>query len=69
MKPEMTEIRPAEKTRVYTFPKGETVTLAEVTHLAVSASGTHRLKTGDGRLHIVPLGWLHIEIDAEDWTL
>lgn len=40
-----------------------------VTHLAVSPSGTHRLKTQDGKLHIVPIGWLHIEIIADSWSL
>lgn len=66
---DMTELNPAERSRTYEFPNGETVTLENVTHLAVSASGTHRIKTGDGMLHIVPVGWHHIVIDADDWTL
>lgn len=65
----MTPIAPAERSRVYSFPGGEQVRLENVTHLAVSPSGTHRLKTDGGHLHIVPTGWLHIEIDADDWTL
>jgi hypothetical protein len=66
---EMTTLNPAERSRTYTFQNKETITLTNVTHLAVSASGTHRLKTADGHLHIVPVGFLHIDIDADDWTL
>jgi hypothetical protein len=66
---EMNALNPVERSRTYSFPKGETIRLENVTHLAVSASGTHRLKTADGHLHIVPVGFLHIDIDADDWTL
>ena len=64
----MTEITPPERSRTYTFPNG-TVQLTGVSALKVRDSGTHRLKTADGKLHIVPSGWLHIEIDADGWTL
>lgn len=58
-----------EKTRTYSFPKGEVVELLQVVELIVSDSGNHRLKTADGLLHIVPTGWLHIEIlDDGEWT-
>ncbi len=63
---EMTEVK--ENSRVYTFPGGDKITLKDVTHVAVRPSETHRLKTADGKLHIVPTGWLHVEIGAEDWT-
>lgn len=66
---EMTVLDPAETLRVYRFPDGHTVELANVTHIHVSDSGTHRLVTTDGTLHIVHHGWLHIEITALDWTL
>ena len=66
---EMTELNPPERSRTYTFPQGESVTLKDVTHFLARESGTHRLKTKDGRLHIVPTGWIHIEIDAEEWSL
>lgn len=66
---ELTELNPPERSRTYTFPGGETVRLENVTHFLARESGTHRLKTGDGRLHIVPTGWLHIEIDTDSWTL
>lgn len=62
------ELNPIEAKRTYTFPNG-TVELENVSELTVSKSGTHRLKTQDGILHIVPVGWLHIEIDCSDWTL
>lgn len=64
----MQEINPPEKSRVYFFPAGETVRLEGVKAVAVRPSGTHRVATTDGKLHIVPVGWLHIEIDAEGWT-
>lgn len=69
MKPQMTDLNPPEKSRTYKFPGGEIVTLSQVTQISVSDSGNHRLRTADGKLHIVPTGWVHIEIDAEDWTL
>ena len=66
---ELTELNPKEKSRTYSFPNGEKVQLHDVTHFLARDSGTHRLKTLDGRLHIVPVGWLHIEIDAGAFTL
>jgi hypothetical protein len=66
---ELTTLSPAEKSRTYTFPNGEKVTLTDVTHFLARESGTHRLKTADGKLHIVPAGWLHVEIDAASFTL
>lgn len=58
-----------ESKRVYHFPNNETVVLENVTELIVSASGNHRLKTADKKLHIVPTGWNHIEIHEKDWTV
>lgn len=55
-----------ENFRIYTFPNGEFIKLDGPRELFVSRdSGTHRIKTQDGRFHIVPSGWLHIEIDSE----
>ena len=66
---DMTKLN-GEQSRTYHFPKGEAITLKKVTHFGVRPGGTtHRLRTADGKLHIVPAGWLHIEIDAKDWTL
>lgn len=58
-----------EKKRIYTFPQGDKVILENVTELIVRESGNHRLKTADGNLHIVPAGWIHIEIDDSEWTV
>lgn len=66
---ELTELQPAERQRTYTFPGGESVTLHNVTHFLARESGTHRLKTADGRLHIVPTGWLCISIEADSFTV
>lgn len=66
---ELTKLNPAEKSRTYSFPNGEKVTLNDVTHFLARESGTHRLQTADGKLHIVPVGWLHVEIDAASFTV
>jgi hypothetical protein len=69
MNEELIALSPAESSRTYFFPKGETVTLANVTHFLARPSGGHRLKTADGKLHIVPPTWLHIEIEAGSFTV
>lgn len=66
---ELTALNPQEASRTYTFANGEKITLHDVTHFSAGET-THRLKTADGKLHIVPkTGWLHIEIDAAAFTL
>jgi hypothetical protein len=58
-----------ESYRTYYFPEGEIITLIDVVELKVSPeSGNHRLKCEDGTLHIIPTGWLHIKIVADDWS-
>jgi len=64
-----TIFNPCEKERIYYFPNNETVILKEVCELIMSDSGTHRLKTADGKYHIIPVGWLHIELDINSWTV
>jgi len=66
---ELTRLDPPEKSRVYSFPGGEKVCIADVTHFLARPSGTHRLRTADGKLHIVATGWLHIEIEAAEFTV
>lgn len=63
-------IKLTEQTRTYYFPNNEQVKLMNVVELIVRDSGTHRLKTADNKLHIIPIGWLHIEIeDKGEWTV
>ena len=57
-----------EQSRTYHFTNGNTVTLEGVVSINVSSSGTHRLNTKDGKKHIIPSGWFHIEFEASDWT-
>lgn len=65
---EMIELNPVETSRTYKFPNSETVTLKDVTHF-MNRPTNHRLKTADGKLHIVPTGWIHVEIETTAWTV
>jgi len=67
----MTKLDPIEKTRVYTFPKGEKAVFVNVCEFGTreGGSGTHRLKTADGKLHIVNTGWLTVELDTGEFTV
>jgi hypothetical protein len=68
----MLDLPALEKTeakRAYTFKGGEQVTLMNVTHFLARESGMHRLRTGDGKLHIVPPTWIHIEIEVEAFSV
>lgn len=59
-----------ENERVYSFPGNWHVHLKDVIELLVRPSGTHRLKTKDGRMHIVPKGWIHIDIlSPKSWVV
>ena len=65
MKPEFITVN--EQNRTYHFTNG-LITLKDVESINVSKSGTHRINTKDGKKHIIPTGWLHVEFDAADWT-
>lgn len=65
----MTKLDPIEKTRTYLFPKGEKIELTDVIEFCNRPSGGHRLKTADGKLHIITPGWLAIELICEEFTL
>lgn len=65
MKPEFIEVH--EQNRTYHFHNGKVV-INNIKSINVSKSGTHRINTYDGKKHIIPAGWLHIEFDAADWT-
>lgn len=66
---DLVELGAPERKRTYFFPGGEQVVLLEVTHFLARPSGTHRLKTADGRFHIIPSGWLHIELDMDAFSV
>lgn len=57
-----------ESKRVYRFPGNEKVVLEKVSELIVTESGNHRIKASD-KLHIIPAGWIHVEIDEKEWTI
>ena len=55
--------------RTYHFPGGDTVELHDLYEIIVRESGSHRIKTADGKMHIIARGWLHIEIEGcGDWA-
>ena len=54
----------SEEKRTYYFPGGEKVILYNLTEIIVRKSGSHRIKTADGKSHIIAGGWLHIEIQS-----
>jgi len=59
-----------ENERIYSFPGNWHVNLKDVVELLVRPSGTHRLKTKDGRMHIIPTGWIHIDIlSPKSWVV
>lgn len=61
-----------EDSRIYDFGLGKLVKLEKVVELIVRDSGNHRVKTADGKLHIISTGWIHIEITdnkKKDWTV
>lgn len=65
-----TPIALKEDIRVYEFSDTK-IQLIDVRELVVRESGSHRLKTADGHLHIIPAGWRHIDIvdlEKKDWT-
>ena len=65
---ELTKLNPTEKKRTYFFPKGEKVEIDDVVEFLARPSGSHRLKSGDGKLYIVSSGWLYIEIDVAEFS-
>lgn len=67
-KPEFNLLKEPESWREYTFPDGKTVRIDDVSKIAVSDSGFHRLECGDGRKFIIPPGWRKIEIRVSEWT-
>ena len=60
----------AEDSREYIFPS-RNIKLEKVIGLIVRPSGTHRVRTADGMLHIISSGWyaIHIVDKKQDWTV
>jgi hypothetical protein len=63
-----TELSPAERSRTYHFPGGESVTVKDVARIEIRESGTHRYETKEGKKGFVAKGWIHLEIDVDTWT-
>jgi hypothetical protein len=57
------ELKHIEKTRLYYWNEDIAVYLKGVTHVE-ERKNEHRLRTLDGKQHVVPEGWVHLEIDA-----
>lgn len=57
-----------EQTRTYNFSDGASVTIEGIVSINVSKSGTHRINTKDGKKHIIPPKWIHIEFNADKWS-
>lgn len=70
MTPEGTVTKLNETSRTYRYADTE-IRLEKVIELVVRESGSHRVKTADGQLHIIASGWLAISIEDEthDWTV
>lgn len=66
---DLPKLEVAEKSRTYLFADGVKVGDADEDNFLARESGTHRLATADGKLHIVQPTWLHIEIDAEGFSV
>ena len=56
-----------ETSRTYHFPNGS-VTIYGGCEINVSEDGTHRINTHNNKKHIIPTGWIHIELVADEWT-
>jgi hypothetical protein len=56
-----------EKTRTYFYQDGTKVDFKNVTFVAVTKSGFHKLEA-DGGKYIVAPGWRYIALDVEAWT-
>ncbi len=66
---EMTPLTNGEKSRTYVWPSGSRDKIDNVTHICVRPSGSHRLQTSDGLKHIVPAGWIRVEVEAVEWSV
>lgn len=65
-----TPITLTETARIYDFGDKQVV-LQDVRELIVRESGSHRVRTADGMLHIIARGWIAVHIDdgGKGWTV
>ncbi|AEO93481.1 gp222 [Bacillus phage G] len=69
----VTPIKLNEKKRTYKYVRDGKIVeviLENVIELIVRESGSHKIKTSDGKLHYLPSDYIHIEIedDKKEWT-
>jgi hypothetical protein len=64
---EFKEIK-GERSRTYVFAQGE-YTVKNAVGLCVRPSGSHRVEDAQGGKHIVPSGWMAIQVEADNWSL
>jgi hypothetical protein len=65
---EWVKLKWKERSRTYHFAEGKSLTVHNVVEVCVKSSGTHRLRTEDGRLWVIPAVWLGIELDCDEFT-
>lgn len=54
-----------EAWRAYHFANGTYVRLDNPVRLNVADNGDHRVLAGDGRLHVIPYGWIRLQIQPK----
>lgn len=67
----VTQLAVPERSRTYHYSSGDItdITLENVTHFGKSDSANHYLNTADGKKHIIAPGWVHIELDVDEWSV
>ena len=61
-------MRVYEKRRVYHYKDGHKVTLRNPRKIIARPSGSQRVRTRDGKMHIILPGWKHLEIEPKPRT-
>jgi hypothetical protein len=57
-----------EEWRAYHFQGGVHVKLVAPMTLHVAENGDHRILTADGRAHLIPYGWIHLQWQPKPGT-
>ena len=61
------ELRHIEKVRTYHWGEDLYVVIKGITHAKTTKDG-HVLKTLDEKFHVIPSGWMHLEIDSVEFN-